>query len=160
MLKHILLLSIVFLIAFSGFSQAKQRKADEHFAKLEYFSAAPIYSELAKGTISGKGKLNWENVRKAAISNKNIFQYNKARYYYDKLHETNRLTEADYVEYIDLLRVIGKYDVAELLLDDAVKVYPNNNFVQLLKDKNTDFGHLLADSSIYFIEPLSINSGL
>lgn len=160
MFNRILPILLVFFISVNGYSQAKQRKADNHFAKLEYFYAAPIYSELAKSTISGKGKVNWENVRRAAISNKNIFQYNKARYYYSKLHETNRLTEEDYVEYIDLLRVIGKYDVAEDLLTDANKVYPDNNFVQLLKDKNKNFQHLLADTSIYFIEPLSINSGL
>lgn len=156
------LLFLFLVVCTSGMlhAQAKQRKADDHYAKLEYFSAAPVYAELARNTISGKGKLNWENVRRAAISYKHIFQYSTARYYYDKLHETNRLTEEDYVEYIDLLRVIGKYDVAQLLLEDAVKVYPNNNFVQLLKDKNQEFGYLLADSSIYYIEPLSINSGM
>ena len=155
-----LLVSFILLCYSTSFGQAKQRKADEHFKKLEYFSAAPIYEELARKTISGKGTINWENVRNAAISNKNLFQFSKAKYYYSKLHETNRLTEEDYVEYIDLLRVIGQYEVADQLLTDANLVYPTNNFVQLLKDKNKDFGHLLADSSIYFIEPLSINSGL
>lgn len=159
-MRLLVLISFLLFLSSSLFAQAKQRKADDHFAKLEYFSAAPIYEELARKTISGKGNLNWENVRRAAISNKNLYQFNTAKYYYSKLHETNRLTEADYVEYIDLLRVIGQYEVADQLLADANLVYPTNNFVQLLKDKNKDFGHLLADSSIYFIEPLSINSGL
>jgi len=159
-MRLLILISFSLFLSCSLLAQAKQRKADDHFAKLEYFSAAPIYEELARKTISGKGNINWENVRKAAISNKNLYQFNTAKYYYSKLHETNRLTEVDYVEYIDLLRVIGQYEVADQLLADANLVYPTNNFVQLLKDKNKDFGRLLADSSIYFIEPLSINSGL
>lgn len=154
------LLFFVILVSFSAFGQAKLRKANEHYTRLEYFSCAPIYAELAKKNIQGKGKTDWENVRRAAFSNKQIFQYNRARFYYSKLHETNRLTEADYVEYIDLLRTIGKYEVADELLADAIKVYPQNNFVTLLKDRNSDFGHLMTDSAIYSIEALSINSGL
>ena len=155
-----LLLFVVSIVPFSGFGQAKLRKANEHYNRLEYFSCAPIYAELAKKTIQGKGTVDWENVRRAAFSNKQIFQYNRARFYYSKLHETNRLTENDYVEYIDLLRTIGKYEVADELLADAIKVYPQNNFVTLLKDRNHDFGHLMTDSAIYSIEALSINSGL
>ncbi|HLP54369.1 MAG TPA: OmpA family protein [Fluviicola sp.] len=159
-MKTFPLLFFVVLLSFSGLGQAKVRKANEHYERLEYFSCAPIYAELAKKTIQGKGKTDWENVRRAAFSNKQIFQYNRARFYYSKLHETNRLTEADYVEYIDLLRTIGKYEVADELLADAIKVYPQNNFVALLKDRNSDFGHLMTDSAIYSIEALSINSGM
>jgi len=159
-MRHILL-SLIFLLSFLQASgQAKQHKADDHFARLEYFSAAPIYTELAKKTVQGKGKVNWENVRRAAYTNKQIFQYNRARYYYGKLHETNRLTETDYVEYIDILRTIGKYEVADELLADAVKAYPANDFVTMLKGRNNDFGYLLTDSSVYAIEALSINSGI
>ncbi len=158
-MKQILLLTLLFQ-CFIGFGQAKLRKADELYARLEYYSCAPIYVDLAKKTISGKGTPNWETVRRAAYSNKQLFLYNRSRFYYGKLHETNRLTELDYVEYIDLLRTIGKYDIADLMLEDATKTFPQNNFVQLLKDKNSNFGYLLADSAIYSINPLSINSGL
>ncbi len=153
-------LSIFFLLLcpILSFGQVKAKKADDHFSKLEYYHAAPIYKELAKKAIKGKG--NWEYVRKAAISYKKLFQYNQSKYYYSKLHETNRLTEEDYVEYIDLLRTIGKYDVADLLLQDGYKVYPNNNFVALLKDRNKNLSPLMADSSIYSIEGLQINSDL
>lgn len=157
---RLLLLLTVLLFQLNCFAQIKQRKADEHYQRLEYFYCAPIYNELAKKTIQGKGKVDWENVRKAAYSTKQLFQYNRARFYYSKLHETNRLTESDYVEYIDLLRTIGKYEVADELLADAITVYPQNDFVRLLKDRNTQFGHLMADSAIYAVEALTINSGL
>lgn len=153
-----LLFTFCIIVFAKSFGQAKQQTADKHFEKLEFYAAAPIYSELAKKAIQGKKHSNWENVRKAAFSNKQLFQYNKARYYYNKLHETNRLTELDYVDYIDLLRTIGMYDEAERMLIDANGVYPTNNFVQLLKDKNKQFAPLLADSAIYSIEALSINS--
>jgi len=157
---RLLLLLTVLLFQLNCFAQIKQRKADEHYNRMEYFYCAPIYTELAKKTIQGKGTVNWENVRKAAYSNKQLFQYNRARFYYSKLHETNRLTELDYVEYIDLLRTIGKYEVADELLSDAIGVYPTNDFVRLLKDRNIQFGHLMADSAIYAVEALTINSGL
>lgn len=158
--KIVGLFVIALLYSNISFCQAKQRKADELYQRLEYFACAPIYAELAKNTIQGKGTVNWENVRRAAIANKQISQYNRSRFYYSKLHETNRMTEADYVEYIDLLRTIGKYEIADQMLEDASKVYPNNNFVSQLKDKNFNFGFLLADSSTYFIERLGLNSGL
>ncbi len=159
MLKRILLISFLTFFAQTNlFSQAKQRKADLHFSKLEYYSAAPIYEELAEKAIYNKGKFNWENVRKAAYSNKAVFQFNKAKYYFSKLHETNRLTELDFVEYIDLLRTVGNYETADLLLTDANGVYPRNNFVQLLKDKNSKFDFLLTDSATYYINALAINS--
>ena len=157
-MKRSLVIILLILFPILGFGQVKTKKADDHFAKLEYFHAAPIYKELAKKAIKGSG--NWENVRKAAFSYKQLFQYNQARYYYSKLHETNRLTESDYVEYIDLLRTIGKYEVAEQLLQDGYKVFPSNNFVALLKDRNKNLSPLMADSSIYSIESLPINSDL
>jgi outer membrane protein OmpA-like peptidoglycan-associated protein len=158
MSHRLLLFSFLFFISFASFSQAKQRKADLHYSKLEYYSAAPIYAELAEKAIYKKGKFDWENVRKAAYSYKAIFQFNSAKYYFSKLHETNRLTELDYVEYIDLLRTVGNYETADLLLTDAMGVYPQNNFVQLLKDKNSKFDFLLTDSATYYINALSINS--
>jgi len=157
---QLLLPAFAILFHLSLFAQAKQHKADEHYERLEYFSAAPIYTELAKKTIQGKGKTDWENVRRAAYSNKQIFQYNRARYYYGKLHETNRLTETDYVEYIDILRTTGKYETADLLLADAILAYPQNDFVAMLKGRNSHFDHLLADSAVYAIEALTINSGI
>lgn len=157
-MKRYLSIILLALAPILSFGQVKTKKADDHFSKLEYYHAAPIYKELAKKAIKGSG--NWENVRKAAISYKQLFQYNQARYYYGKLHETNRLSEADYVEYIDLLRTIGKYEVAEQLLEDGFRVYPNNNFVALLKDRNKNLSPLMADSSIYSIESLPINSDL
>ena len=66
MSHRLLLFSFLFFISFASFSQAKQRKADLHYSKLEYYSAAPIYAELAEKAIYKKGKFDWENVRKAA----------------------------------------------------------------------------------------------
>lgn len=159
MLRFLLLLSFVSSCWFVS-AQIKQRKADEHFQQLEYYYAAPIYADMAKKTIQGKGTANWENVQKAAFSFKQIFQYNRAKYFYAKLYETNRLTEADFVEYIDLLRVVGQYEEAENVLKDAKIKFPTNNFVQLLAKKNRDLAPLKADSAIYSISPLSINSDM
>lgn len=157
--KFILLIACISL-SFSGFSQAKAKLADMHFERLEYYQAAPMYAELANKSINGKTKIpQWDYVRKAAFTFKQLYQYNRARYYYGKLHDANQLTEQDYVEYIDILRTIGKYDVAEDLLEDAYRVYPDNHFVATLKARNQQFGHLLQDSARYSIEALSINSG-
>lgn len=143
-----------------AFGQAKAKLAETHFNRLEYFQAAPIYAELANKSINGKTKQpQWDHVRKAAYTYKQLFQYNQSKYYYAKLHDANQLTEQDYIEYIDILRTIGKYDVAEDLLADAYRVYPNNNFVVTLKERNAQFGHLLQDSARYAIEALTINSG-
>lgn len=157
---QILLLTFVGIFPVVSLAQAKVKLAEEHFNRLEYYQAAPIYAELANKSINGKTKQpHWDHVRRAAYTYKQLFQYNQSKYYYSKLHDANQLTEADYVEYIDILRTIGKYDVAEDLLADAYRVYPNNNFVATLKERNKQFGHLLQDSSRYSIEALSINSG-
>ncbi len=158
-MKYLVFLSF-FLLSLTISAQIKKKKADFHFGRLEFVDCAPIYAEIGKKAITGKDKNQWEAVSKAAYSYKQLFQYNKARYYYSKLHETNRLTELEYVEYIDLLRTIGMYDIAQLMLDDAIKVYPSNNFVALFQTKNTQFDHLLADSAIYSINPMSFNSGI
>src|SRR5690554_2328635 len=105
------LLVIIFFIGLNltAFGQLKQKMADQHFDRMEYYHCVEMYNELADRTLKGKGVENIENIRRASISNYKIFKMKKAIHYFEALAKKEELKEMDYEYLIQALRFDGQY---------------------------------------------------
>ncbi|MCO5260908.1 MAG: OmpA family protein [Crocinitomicaceae bacterium] len=156
-MKH-LLVSIFIVFSLTSFGQVKQKVADNLFKRMEYYQCVQMYEELSKKTINGKGKENLENVRKAAMSNYELFRMEKAIKYFNFLDAKSNLSEDDRAYFIQALRFIGKYDVAEKQVGIAESLYPNNTYFSKLKTELKEFNKFFADSSNISIKKTNISS--
>ncbi len=154
-----LLLSISILTVFSVSSQVKQKMADQLYARMEYSKCVHMYTELSTKCLENKKKADWENVRKAAISNYHLFNMDKAIYYFTKLQGKNLLTESDRESMIQALRYEEKYGKSNELIRESTSLFPTNSFFTSLNDQKDQFSELFADSAFYRVTISDVNSG-
>lgn len=157
-MKHIIIIGLIILSNTSVFSQLKQKMADQFFSRMEYFECVEMFNELATKTMKGKGVENLENVRRAAISNYNLFRMEKAIHYYEFLDRKGNISEQDREYYIQALRFIGKYKEAENLIGISQSLYPSNIYFSKQAFELKDFNSLFSDSANISIKKTNINS--
>ncbi|HNR85239.1 MAG TPA: OmpA family protein [Taishania sp.] len=154
----LIITSIFIVVSVACFGQLKQKVADNLFKRMEYYECVEMYNELANKTIKGKGVENLENVRKAAISNYELFRMKEAISYFEFLDKKANLSEKDREFYIQALRYSSNYDKAEKQVGIAYSLYPNNTYFSQLKNELKAFNQLFADSSNISVKKTNISS--
>lgn len=154
------LLVIVIFIGFNltALGQLKQKMADQHFDRMEYYHCVDMYNELADRTIKGKGVENIENIRRAAISNYKLFKAKKAIHYFEALAKKTDFTEMDYEYFIQALRYDEQYEKASQEINKAVENFPENRYFNNLQNQLNDFNALFADSAKIKVQKTNISS--
>jgi outer membrane protein OmpA-like peptidoglycan-associated protein len=155
-------LIIVFLGCVAGLNaQGLSRKqlADDYFSQLAYESAAPIYKDLSTQTIKGKNQ-NWEVVRRAGLSyflSQNFVQSEKM---YEALFNAGYCNNEDDHNYAEVLRLLGKYEKANAVMQVILVTDPNNVWAKEYILDKTYFVDLKMDSTNYTIKKLPFSKGL
>ena len=139
MMKKFFLLIFTFFLTVQVNAQLKAKLAAKHFENLAYFEAAPMYNELAdKFLAKKKGEKNY--VLRAAISNGKIVEYRRSNKYYSSLLELDvkALSEGQYMDYIDQLRMLEAYEKSVEEAKKALTLYPENKYFRLLSAEGDD----------------------
>lgn len=159
-MRHCLIL-LFCTLSFFSFGQLKQTLADKHFENLEYFKAAPMYGELADKFIR-KNKGAVQSIRRAAISYAKIFDFKRSIHYDAILHASHKMakTEEDWLRYIHSLRITAQYERAELLINEANILFPNNPTFERWKNDANKLTVFFADTSMSAVEVLPFNSDM
>jgi outer membrane protein OmpA-like peptidoglycan-associated protein len=157
-MRYLFLVTIL-LITNAFNAQLKRKTADKLFARMEYFKCEEMYAELAAKCIKGKKNADWEVVRRAAICNSKLFRTKKSIKYYQELQKKGILTEQDRESFIHTLRLDGSYAVANNLIEESIKAFPNNQYLARLNENKENFNTLFLDSSFYRIKESNVNSG-
>lgn len=150
------------VVSFSTFGQLKQKLADDHFASLSYFDAAPIYADLAKD-YTKKKKGTKDNVKRAAISYGKIFEFAKSNSFFAQFLQMDAkgLSEDEYMMYINQLRMLRQYAKSKSIANDALQLYPDNKVLQDVAKNGLALESIFADSVLNTIElmPFNTNKG-
>lgn len=147
------------MVTVSANCQIKQKMADQYYARMEYSKCVDMYAELSSKCLDDKKKSNWENVRKAAISNFQLYNMSKSAFYFAKMQSKNLLTEQDRVYFIQALRFEEKYGKSNELIKESSSLFPTNSFFTNLNEQKDNFNELFSDSAFYRLRETSINSG-
>jgi len=130
-LKTILLLALV-----SGFSLTAQnkdtKKADKHFARLEFVEAAEDYNKLV-----ANGKADAYVYKQLAESYYNIFNTEEAERWYAKALETSSDPETMY-KYAEMLKSNGKYEASNEWMAKFANARPGD-IRAIAFNKNPDY---------------------
>jgi len=151
---------LAFLCTLSAHAQLKSRIANDHYIRMEYALAAPIYSELSQKFLKQKKKIsaNYEYVRRAAFAHLKTFSSAEAIKHYKILKQANQLTETDRENYLQALRYNGQYAEGTALANESLSLFPNNTFfIRFVADHGL-LTVLFEDSLRYRIYPLQLNS--
>lgn len=159
-MRIVIILSAI-LISFCSYSQLKQKLADNHFENMAYYDAAPIYGELADKFLSKK-KGEKESVKRAAYSYGKIFEFKTSNKYYKALLKLDikALDEAEYMEYVNQLRMVKQYQESVTIAQSALQLFPENEYFNLIATKGTKLEHMFADSTLNKVKPMAFNSNV
>jgi len=159
-MRILLIFSAVF-ISFCSYSQLKQKLADDHYEKMAYYDAAPIYGELADKFLSKK-KGSKESVKRAAYSYGKIFEFKTSNRFYNSLLKLDikALNEKEYMEYVNQLRMVKQYQESVTIAQSALQLYPENEYFKLIATQGTKLEGLFADSTLNSVKLMPFNSNL
>ncbi|PKR80882.1 hypothetical protein CW751_06850 [Brumimicrobium salinarum] len=149
----------IFLFVSNGFCQLKAKLADKHYENLAYYEAAPIYNELAdKFLAKNKGEKMY--VLRAAISNGKLRKYKLSNEYYASILklDMNALSETQYMNYIDQLRMLKKYEASVEQARIAHQLFPKNEFFSALINGDDKFERVKKMNKIADAEVAPFNS--
>jgi outer membrane protein OmpA-like peptidoglycan-associated protein len=155
-----LILSLLFLsVQWTVWAQLKQKTADAHFQRMEYYKAAPMYKELVNKLVK-RNKGEEGNIRKAAISFAKLYRFREALQFEDLLRErlSSSLTEDDVVRYIHVLRITGNYPKADEQIKLAVSKFPTNTILRNWSQESELRPSLYADSAMNKVNCMPFNS--
>ncbi|MEY8847199.1 OmpA family protein [Psychroserpens sp. XS_ASV72] len=176
MKKLLTLFTIAALSSFSLIAQNRNtKKADKHFARLEFVEAAEEYKELID---DGKG--DSYVYAQLAESYYNIFNTEEAEKWYSKALETKEEPEMIF-KYSQMLKANGKYEESNAQMakfaqmrpsdDRAIKFRENPDYLPKILDKGSkfniqnlgfntqysDFGGTLKDGKLYITSARNTN---
>ncbi len=153
---------LVFFSSLNVTGQLKQKIADERFMRMEYAMCVDMYDELADKYLKNKSieSSGIENIRRAAISNFQLFRMKKSCYYYTKLQALNKLNEKDREWLIQAHRYLKDYSSAFNLSLESSNLFTSNQFFKKIVEDNANLNSLLEDSLRYRIYPLDLNSDM
>jgi outer membrane protein OmpA-like peptidoglycan-associated protein len=146
-------------IPFSAKSQLKQKLADDHWDNLAYFSAAPIYADLAKDYTTKK-KGSQENVKRAAIAHGKIFNFETSNGFFEQFIKLDAkgLTADEYMMYVNQLRMVKQYAKSKNVASTAVQLYPDNNVLQTIARDGLALDGIFSDSALNTVVLMPFNS--
>ena len=151
----------VFLLSTISLSAQGLRKklADEYFNTLAYELAAPIYKDLGTNTIKGKSK-DWDVVRRGALSYLLSQNYNQSVKLYEALYTAGQANSEDNHNYAEVLRILGKYDKANMVIQAMSIDDPNDYWAKQYVTENNYYTELKLDSANFKIKKLPFSKGL
>jgi len=157
-MKKIIFLIPTLIFCFGLNAQLKQKSADDYFKLEQYYKAAPIYEELSNKSIK-KNQANSENIRRTAQAYSFINKQNKSADFYALLNQQNELTEQDYLDYIQVLRILRRYPMASELTEKGAKKFPENNILKNWAEDQGSLSRLYNDLSSNSVTETNMNSG-
>ncbi|WP_055447047.1 OmpA family protein [Lacinutrix mariniflava] len=169
-MKHLkLILTLVVLSSLSLSAQTNAtKKADKHFAKLEFVDAIEDYTKLIE-----KGSADAYVYGRLAEANYNIFSTVEAEKWFSKALETSQEPEMIF-KYSEMLKANGKYEASNAQMkkfaslspgdDRATLFLANPDYLTKLQAKEekftaknldinseaSDFGGIIQDGKLYF----------
>jgi len=157
MRKYTLIFVLLFLSVIVN-AQLKQNTADSHFENERYLKSAQMYEELSKKSMR-KNQTNKVFIQRTAQSYAYINQFDKAAEYYQILEQKDKLEEKDYVEYIQVLRILKRYPRAAELTEIAANRFPENKTLKRWKESQSSLSQLYNQMSTYQVEETNLNTG-
>jgi len=136
----------------------RKKMADDYFRMLAYESAAPLYKDLGNKTIKGKST-DWENVRRAGLSFMLCHNYTESVKMYEALYKAGNTTQEDLHNYAEVLRVLGKYQDAQNIINEIIKQNPNDWWAKEYAQDNNYYTELKLDSQLYKVKKTPFSKG-
>lgn len=148
MKKYIYIGILLFGIAGLHGQNAKTKKADELFDKLEYINAIEAYLELAKND-----KNDVYVRRQLAEAYYNIFDTEQAEYWFKSIIDLKNDSET-YYRYVQMLKANGKYDESNKWMNYFTAIAPNDLRAMDYINNPNSVTRLLNDRSKYIVKTI------
>ncbi|GIZ15025.1 OmpA family protein [Capnocytophaga catalasegens] len=157
-----LAIACVFSLVFTfGFSQEKeQKKADELYKKYAYVDAIKVYERIAE-----KGYVNQDILQNLGNAYYFNADYKSALKWYDQLFQLAKtdnkvkLSSEYYYRYAQTLKSQERYDEANTIMSEFVKMAKTTDQRAKLFERNKDYLKEIKDNSGRFtLTPVSINT--
>jgi outer membrane protein OmpA-like peptidoglycan-associated protein len=129
-------LNILFILI-SISAQAQSRKvnyAKELTARLEYMRSYPIWQEIAKTSLD-KQQADWTSIRETYQVARRIEDYKGALYWDSMLVANQQANTSDWIQYLELLSLNGRYEELPGAVDMAKRAYPEDAQISMWKQK-------------------------
>ena len=157
MMIHTLKISFLFYVLatfmVSG-QQTKIAKAEKKFNNYAFVDAIASYERLVE-----KGYTSEEIYKKLGDANYLDAKYKKASEWYQKLIETNKTPEPEYIyRYAQSLKSLGKYEESNTLMDQFESLKTTDNRALKFSQNRDYLIKIRENSGRYDIENLKINS--
>lgn len=124
------ILTLFILIFFSSCKQISIKKADEHFAKGEYYAAAEIYRKVYRKIPPKDKNLRGEIAFREAESYRLTNMPLQARSSYANAIRYNAKDSTLTLQYARTLHKIGEYDKAAEMYEQFLQLFPSNMFAR------------------------------
>ncbi len=129
------------------------KRADKHFAALEYQDAAEDYGKLVE-----KGKATPYVYERLAESYFKLQDTKAAERYYAMVLEQDGAQATDYYRYAQLLKSNGKFDESKAAMDDFARAYPTDGRAKAYRQNPGYFSGIMGQKPGFTIEKMEINS--
>ncbi len=130
------------------------KRGDQHYEDLSYYEAVLSYE-----TAFARGSEELEAMRKLADSYRQIRDMENAEIWYRKLSRTNKMITSDYLQYAEVLRMNGKYELADQWMHKYAEANKEDGRSTVLTNSNTAVPSLLKDGIFKgVVRPLSSNT--
>lgn len=129
------------------------KRADKHFAELEYEDAAEDYQKLVE-----KGKATPYVYKQLAESYFKLQDTKAAERYYAIVLEQDNAGATDYYRYAQLLKSNGKFEESKAAMKAFAAAFPNDGRAQAFKNDPGYFSHIMGQQPGFTIEKMEINS--
>jgi outer membrane protein OmpA-like peptidoglycan-associated protein len=158
-MKYLILLVFFLSGQWLAVAQLKQKTADRHFSRMEYYKAAPMYKELVNKLVK-RNKGDESTLRKAAISFAKLYRFHEALHYENLLLERSPATVLveDVLRHIHALRITGNYDKADELIQQAKAKFPDNAILNYWSQEAHLRASFFADSAMNSVVKMPFNS--
>ncbi|MBS7253411.1 OmpA family protein [Flavobacterium branchiicola] len=155
-MKKLYILSLVLSITFSFAQKTNLKKADALFRNYSYVEASKAYEECLQNIKNPSA----QTLKNAADSYYFISDSRNALKWYKKLYEVqdNNLTDIYYLRYIQSLKGVMDYDIADKMTKEYLTKKGDQNEVNRYVAQKKTMDSLSKAKSLYKIKNLDINT--
>lgn len=151
-MKNYALLCLFLLLGFVsvGAQTNSLRKADKYYEKYSFDKAIKRFTDV--------DTLKVDEMRKLALSYKNLNEYADAAAVYARFVDTNSATAEDCYNYVLMLKAQALYDEANVWMENMTLRFSADLRVRSFQENKTNLASLLLDTPAYKLVNLKINS--
>lgn len=147
---------LVVLVCNPLFAQnSDTKKADEHFAELEFVEAVEEYTELVED-----GKATPYVYKRLAEAHFNLSNTKAAEGYYAKVVTQENATPEDYYRYAQLLKANEKYDLSNQWMQKFAEMAPMDERAKAFVANPDYLSKIMGMEPAFEAEALKVNTGL